>query len=136
MQAKGLTQFANMKTADLDKEALEQFCTPMKNAPKETQDLVARCHPDVLKKAAVMCSDKGDDKDNEEDDKGDEKDNKEGDKGDDKDNKEGDKGDDKDDKGDGKGDTNDDKSDDKDTMCAVIAPAVCSRCVHAQIAGK
>ena len=127
MQAKGLTQLTNMKTADLGKEALEQFCTPMKNAPKETTDLLQRCHPDVLKKAVVMCSDKGDGKDNEEDDK----------KGDDKDNKEGDKGDDKDDKGDGKGDTNDDKSDDKEDgkddkgdACAAIADIVRSCWVH------
>ena len=115
MQAKGLIQFTSMKPANLDKEALEKFCTPMKNATKEAMGLVQRCHPEALKKARALCWGDG---------KGDKGDGKDGDgKDDDK------KGDDK---GDGKGD---DEGDGKNQMCASFAEQVRSRCVHVQVAG-
>ena len=70
VQAKALMGFTKMDTANLDKKALEDFCTPMKNATKDTMDLVQRCHPEALKKAAAICS--GDGKgDGKGDDKGD-----------------------------------------------------------------
>ena len=73
VQAKALMGFTKMDTANLDKKALEDFCTPMKNATKDTMDLVQRCHPEALKKARALCwgDGKGDKGDGKGDGKGD-----------------------------------------------------------------